>query len=83
MNKRKLRDTWCFCCGIWALFFIFIGLIIIHVDLTETEEEKKPLSDKAEFSFPQKPKLFMPSLHKEWWLAADLGSRRGFSISSD
>lgn len=48
-GKRKKTYTWCFCCRIRTLFFIFIGLIIIHVDLTEMEgEAAKTLSDKVE-----------------------------------
>lgn len=50
-DTRKEMDTWCFCCGIRALFFVFIGLIIIHIDLAEMEgEASKPLSDKADSS---------------------------------
>lgn len=65
--------TWCFCCGIRALFFIFIGLIIIHVDLTEMEgEASKALSDKADsFHSLRNPSC---SCHHctECWLPADL-----------
>lgn len=48
-GTKKEMFTWCFCCGIRTLFFAFIGLIIIHVDLTEMEgEASKALSDKAD-----------------------------------
>lgn len=86
-DTGKKTDTWCFCCGIRALFFVFIGLIIIHVDLTEMEgEASKSLYQTRQADFIPFASQAAPAIPAQRGLAASrpyLGSRWGFSICSD